>query len=188
MFVWLEDCHLFKGYYYTRPAGEAQRSGIEKMKYEDLSHEDFDAIVTGELTHYALWLEGEIIDIITDYFIGSDLKRSDFKRLLLLRDGLTFQDKIEIVRAMIPLFSQNTTTVNLKSLLKHVEDFKSWRNALAHGADVSEDDEKPELKVEVVTRSGKEKVVRITPKSHEVKMAEAEKLLSDLSAARKALR
>ncbi len=49
------------------------------MKYDDLSHEDFDAIVTGELTHYALWLEGEIINIIADYFIGSDAKRSDFK-------------------------------------------------------------------------------------------------------------
>ena len=158
------------------------------MKYEDLSHVHFDAIVTGELTQYALNLEGELIDIITEYFVQSDDKRSDFKRLLLLRDGLTFQDKIEIVRAMIPLFTQNATTINLKSLLKQVENFKSWRNALAHGTDVSEDNEKNELKIEVVTRAGKEKVVLITPKSHEAKIAEAEKLLSDLSAARKALR
>lgn len=158
------------------------------MKYEDLSHENFDAIVTGELTHYALWLEGELSDTVTGYFVASDEKKSDFKRLLLLRDGLTFQDKIEIVRAMIPLFTQNATTLKLKSLIKQVEEFKSWRNALAHGSDVSDNNEKPELKVEVVTRSGKEKVVHITPKSHESKMAEAEKLLSDLSAARKALK
>jgi hypothetical protein len=159
-----------------------------KMKYKDLSHEDFDAIVTGELTHYALWFEGEIINIITDYFLQSSPKRSDFKRLFLLRDGLTFQDKIEIARAMIPLFSEKAANVNLKLLLKQVEEFKSWRNALAHGADVSDDDTKAELKVEVVSRSGKEKVVHITPKSHETKMAEADKLLSELTAARKALR
>ena len=27
------------------------------MDYYSLSQEDFDAVVTGELTHYALWLE-----------------------------------------------------------------------------------------------------------------------------------
>ena len=158
------------------------------MKYEDLSHEDFDAIVTGELTHYALWLEDEIADMVVDYFLQSSRKKSDFKRLLLMRDGLTFQDKIDIVRAMIPLFGKNTTTIGLKLLLKHVEDFKSLRNALAHGVDVSDNDAKPELKVEVVSRSGKTKVVHITPKSHETKMAEVDKLLSDLISTRKALR
>jgi hypothetical protein len=158
------------------------------MKYEDLSHEDFDAIVTGELTHYTLWLEDEIADIIVDYFLQSSPKKSDFKRLLLTRDGLTFQDKIDIVRAMIPLFGKSTTTTGLKLLLKHVEDFKSLRNALAHGVDASDNDTKPELKVEVVLRSGKKKIVHITPKSHETKVDEVDKLLSDLITARKALR
>ncbi len=158
------------------------------MKYKDLSHEDFDAIVTGELTHYALWFESEIINIITDYFLRSSPKRSHFKRVLLLRDGLTFQDKIEIVRAIIPLFGKQGTTVTLKSLLKQVEDFKSWRNAVAHGVDASDDDTKAEIKVEVVLRSGKEKIFNITPESHQAKVAEAEKLLSELVAARKRLR
>ena len=27
------------------------------MDYHNLSHEDFDAVVTGEMTHYALWFE-----------------------------------------------------------------------------------------------------------------------------------
>ena len=158
------------------------------MKYEDLCHNDFDAIVTGELTHYALNLEGELIDIITNYFVTSVNKRSDFKRLMLYRDGLTFQDKIEIVRAMIPIFKEKSSAENMKSLLKQVEDFKSWRNALAHGTDVSEDKEKNELKIEVVNRAGKEKVVHITPKSHQAKIAEAEKLLSELEAVRKSLK
>ncbi len=72
--------------------------------------------------------------------------------------------------------------------MKEVEDYKSWRNALAHGIDVSSEKTKPELEVEVVSRSGKEKIVKITPESHKDKMAEAEKLLSDLTAARKKLK
>ena len=158
------------------------------MNYEDLSHEDFDAIVTGELTHYALWFEDEIMDIIIDYFLDSSSKRSDFKRLILLRDGLTFQDKIEIVYAMLPLLGKKAELVNLKSILKQVEDFKNWRNALAHGLDVSTDHTKPEISIEIVSRSGKEKTVHITPESHERKLDEAEKLLAELQKARKELR
>lgn len=73
------------------------------MRYEDLDKEDFDAIVTGELTHYAIWMEDEINRFITDYFIGDKSKSKDFRRLLLYRDGLTFQDKLEVARGMIPL-------------------------------------------------------------------------------------
>ena len=40
----------------------------KEIKYEDLDKADFDAIVTGELTHYALWHEGELNNIIEDYF------------------------------------------------------------------------------------------------------------------------
>ena len=66
------------------------------MEYQNLNKEDFDAVVTGELTHYALWLEEEVNNIISDYFIMDSKQRSQFKRFLLFRDGLTFQDKIEI--------------------------------------------------------------------------------------------
>ena len=45
------------------------------MKYEDLSHNDFDAIVTGELTQYAINLEGELIDIITEYLKSPENKK-----------------------------------------------------------------------------------------------------------------
>lgn len=157
------------------------------MNYDNLSHQDFDAVVTGEITHYALWFEEEVTGIIADYFLQTSPRKSDFQRLLLQRDGLTFQDKIEIVRAMCPLFGEKAVTVKLKAALKRIEDFKSWRNALAHGVDVSNDDDKPELKVEVVSRSGKEKVVHITAKAHEAKLAEAEALLDKLKAAREGL-
>jgi hypothetical protein len=88
---------------------------------------------------------------------------------------------------MIPLFPNNSTSIKLKSLLKKVEDFKSWRNALSHGTDVSDNEKKRELKIEVMTRAGKEKVIHITPESHEAKISEADKLLSDLNAVRKSL-
>lgn len=39
------------------------------MDYKVLSKKDFDAVVTGEITHYALWLENELNSIITNYFV-----------------------------------------------------------------------------------------------------------------------
>jgi hypothetical protein len=91
---------------------------MNPLDYEKLSKKDFDAVVTGELTHYAIWLEHGVIDIITDYFLGKSKRREDFKRLILLRDGLTFQDKLEIARAMIPLLEPRASQVGLSSLLK----------------------------------------------------------------------
>jgi len=157
------------------------------MKYNTLNKEEFDALVTGELTHYALWLEGEVNNIISDYFITDNRKRSEFERFLLHRDGLTFQDKIEIVRSMLPLFSVVAEELDLKSLLNEIEEFKSWRNALAHGLDVSPDDKAPLIRVEVVTRAGKVRVYEITPESHETTMKKTEDLLVRVQQARKKL-
>jgi hypothetical protein len=100
---------------------------------------ELDALVTGQLTHYALWLEDEVIGIISDYFAVPS-KKSDFDRLLLQRDGLTFQDKIEVVRAIVPLFKKREVASKLKSILGKVEKFKQVRNAFAHGRDVTPKD------------------------------------------------
>ena len=151
------------------------------MKYENLDKEEFDAIVTGELTHYALWLEDELNDIITGFFCRISHIQADFKRLILFRDGLTFQDKIEIVRGMIPLFDLNEETANaMKSILKRIEDFKSWRNAMAHGLDVTDDKFEGVLKVQVINRAGKEREIEISPESHRKKLEEAESTLTDI--------
>ena len=158
------------------------------MRYEDLSKEDFDAIVTGELTHYALWLENELNLIITDYFGVKETRREDFKRFILLRDGLTFQDKLEIVRGMLPLFGEAGTSINLKQLLKEVEGFKSWRNAMAHGQDVSGEKWDAKLNICITTRSGSEKTIEITPESHEKCLKDAEALLERVKAARETLK
>ncbi len=158
------------------------------MEYKNPCEEDFDAIVTGELTHYALWLEEELNNIISNYFIAIDAKRTEFKKFFLYREGLTFQHKIEILRGMLPLFGEVAEKVDLRFLLKQIEDFKSWRNALANGLDISPDDAVPHIKVEVVTRSGKEKVVDITPETHEAKMKETQELLVKIQDARKKLK
>ncbi len=157
------------------------------MNYRNLSKEDFDAIVTGELTHYAIWMENVLVDIISKQFC-QPARRVDFERLLLRRDGLTFQDKIEIVRAMLPQFSNQPAAQKFKHLLTKVEDFKANRNAFAHGTDVT-----PTINpgggicVEIVTRSGKEKVVSVTLESHQTTIKEAETLLKELHTLRNEL-
>ena len=159
------------------------------MKYRDLTKDDFDSIVTGELTHHAIWLEGELIGIISDYFLEGSTKTLDFERLLFRRDGLTFQDKIEIVRGMIPLFSNVDVVPQLKRLLLKVEEFKIFRNAFAHGLDVPPGKgDKLCLKIELIGRSGKEKTVEVTPETHEKHVDNLEILLKDLSKVRQDLK
>jgi hypothetical protein len=155
------------------------------MDYYSLSKEDFDSVVTGDMTHYALWLEDVANGIICEYFIGQSDKEDDFRRLILYRDGLTFQDKIEIIRAMLPLFGKPAEQCDLKGLLQEVEEFKAFRNALSHGFDRSDSNEPHKLIVEVVSRSGKEKRVEITPKSHEEQLVQAEHLYKRFKKARK---
>lgn len=158
------------------------------MNYHELDKEDFDAIVTGELTHYSLWLEEEINDFICDYFRVPLSRFNDFKRLLLYRDGLTFQDKLEIVRGIVPLLGNAAEAVDLKSLLKQVEDFKSWRNAMAHGHDVARAEDVAKLKIEIISRSGKQKEIEITPESHQRMISEVDVLLEKLKNARAKLK
>jgi hypothetical protein len=160
---------------------------MNPLDYEKLSKKDFDAVVTGELTHYAIWLEHGVIDIITDYFLGKSKRREDFKRLILLRDGLTFQDKLEIARAMIPLLEPRASQVGLSSLLKQIENYKSYRNAFAHGVDASAQAPGNHLRVELVSRSGKTKTVEVTSASHRKTMTDAQHLLEALTEARKQL-
>ena len=139
------------------------------------------------MTHYALWLEDVANGIICEYFIGPSDKEDDFRRLILYRDGLTFQDKLEIIRGMIPLFGEAGEKCNIKGLLKEVEEFKSWRNALAHGLDRTNPDEPHKLVVEVVTRSGKEKRIEITPESHAERLEQVMDLHSRFNKAREAI-
>jgi hypothetical protein len=156
------------------------------MDYKKLHREDFDAIVTGELTHYAIWLEDEIVQILADHF-SKKPARDDFVRLFLRRDGLTFQHKIEIARASLPLFGDPSAAAKLKVLLTQVEKFKGFRNAFAHGLDQTPDGADGEIHVGMVNRAGKETIQKVTPESHTAMMESAERLLLDVRSVREKL-
>jgi hypothetical protein len=153
------------------------------LKYSDLTKEDFDAIVTGEMTHFAIWLEDELVEMISDYFLQLPT-REDFQRLLLRRDGLTFQDKIEIVRALLPSFHNQVAAAELKSVLADIEEFKAKRNAFAHGRDVTPSTAAPALHIQTVNRSGKERILIVTPETHAALVAATETLLKKAQAIR----
>jgi hypothetical protein len=148
--------------------------------YAKLDAESFDAIVTGELVHQALHVEQVLVSIICDHFCREGVE-NDFRRLLLYRDGLSFQDKIEIVRALLPTLRPTDLASQLKTALQQAEELKSLRNAFAHGLDVvgiPGDD--LEIKIEIVGRSGKEKRISVTPTSHCQTMLQAEELVAKL--------
>ncbi|QLE97784.1 hypothetical protein [Neptunomonas phycophila] len=158
------------------------------MNYESLSQDEFDAFVTGELTHRALTLEDQINAIICEHFIGGCSPKEDlFRRLILDRDGLTSQDKIEIVRAMLPALGQPAIDSDLKGILGEVEKFKSERNAMAHGQCRTDSATPLKLRIRMVSRSGKEKIVEITPESHRKSIKKADDLIGRLAKAREAV-
>jgi hypothetical protein len=154
------------------------------MDYTNLSRTDFDTVVTGELTHRILQLEESVNGIIGDFFITEPSRREQFDQLILFREGLTFQDKIGIVKAIVPFFQIEADKLNLTSLLKKVEDLKSYRNAMAHGRDVGGGDSPPTLKIGIISRSGKKKEIEITSASHQKMMAEAKAVGKELVKAR----
>jgi len=147
--------------------------------YRTLSREDFDAIVTGELTHVAVWLELELETAIENYFAVRSDTREAFSRLILQREGMAFQTKIDIVRIIVSgnEFKQEYKD-QWKGVLLRIEEIKRVRNAMAHGKDVG--GQGLTIKVGYISRSGKETEIEIEPNSHAARMAEAEKLQDDL--------
>ncbi|MFH1642610.1 MAG: hypothetical protein ABIC04_06975 [Nanoarchaeota archaeon] len=145
------------------------------MKYSELSKEDFDAVVTGELTHLAIWIEEATKEFIIEFLKIPQETKNIFKTIILDREGLTFQDKIEIAQYMASSIGEKGKY--LKSLLNRIEEFKSWRNTLAHGMDVSDKKDSQEIKIEIITRAGKHKVLTITPETHQKHIKETEELL-----------
>jgi hypothetical protein len=156
------------------------------IKYERLQVDEFDAVVTGELTHMALHLEQMLSTIIISFFqVG---RQMEFRRIVLDRDGLTFQQKIDIVRCFLPLLNDETLRNDLKALLNDVEEFKSWRNAVAHGRDDGSSKDPLCLVVSLVNRAGRERVVEITKELHEKMLASMGVVLDKLAEANLAVR
>ncbi len=152
----------------------------EPEAYEELDLETFDAVVTGELVHQALHCEQALIGIIADHFCREGVE-TEFRRLLLYRDGLSLQDKIEIVRAMLPILRPVELASELKIALRKVEELKALRNAFAHGLDsVGAHGDDLSIVIEIVGRSGIEKEVTVTPASHCKIMQDADDLSKKL--------
>src|SRR5579862_149166 len=155
------------------------------MDYSKLDPGQFDAIVTGDLAHYDISLESGLCSIICDHFAPGH-RSADFRRLILDREGLTFQHKIDIVKAMLPFFPNQVAAHKLKGHLKKIEEYKDLRNALAHGKavtppDAPSDSNSLEFSVETVSRSGKRKeTIAITPKSRRALLWEMYAVILDL--------
>lgn len=147
------------------------------LDHSKLNKHDFDAIVTGELTHHSIWLEDAVAKFISDFFVLPEL-REVFNQLVLQRDGMSFQMKIEIVESLIPFFEDENAAKELRAALRDVRDFKTTRNAFAHGRDVTPSDlSSPALHIQTFGRTGKERISIVTPESHKKLTDDASKLL-----------
>lgn len=148
--------------------------------YFRLHQNEFDAIVTGEVAHYALWFEYELIAIISDYFVNP-LKQDDFNRIVLRREALTFSAKVDIVRSMKSLCLSEQYIKRFDDVLLRLSDFIQTRNSLAHGICVTPKNlERLEIHIEVISRGGNQKKVVITPESHVAMMMEAESIFKEI--------
>jgi hypothetical protein len=147
--------------------------------YTNLSKNDFDAIVTGELTHFCLWMEEEINAFILDYFLKGSSRKEHFKEVFFERECLTFQDKIDLIKATLNLYGTPEQRSTGKKMMKQVEDFKRVRNAFAHG---KEHHNSKELKIQIVllNRSGNKQTHEVTPESHSKFIDSAYSFLEEL--------
>lgn len=150
------------------------------MNYTELSKEDFDAVVTGELTHYAIWHESALEGFITNFFCFPQ-RSTLFTQLLMRRDGFTSQNKIEVIRSIIDILQiDDTKKKSWYATLKRIEDFKSFRNAFAHGLDITPFPYVGNLSIEIISRSGKEKKIEITQESYLILLQEGEETLKSI--------
>jgi len=152
---------------------------FEPVQYTKHNRQDFDAIVTGELAHYAIWMEEALAQIIASYFCKPALAKS-FKELVLRRDGMTFQNKIDLVRTILSEIASPEDAPHIKQTLNDVDELKEFRNALAHGLDVSPDESSLHIVIETISRTGKPRKFEITPENHAARMNKANSTLSSL--------
>lgn len=105
------------------------------MKYVDLDRVDFDAIVSGELTHYALWFEEQLEFFILAYFIDDSRVVDDFSSTFIHAREFTMSRKIEFVRKLLRS-RKFPRSDEFLSAISEVERIVALRNAMAHGRGV----------------------------------------------------
>jgi hypothetical protein len=147
------------------------------MKYDDLDRIWFDAIVTGELTHYALWFEEQLELFISAYFISDPRVEESFISTFVKSREFTISRKIEFARRLLKS-SKHLRADEFLTAFKELERIIAIRNAMAHGKDVGGKGLK--LKIEIASYGGKTKTIEITPESHSKIMESAEECLEKL--------
>lgn len=152
----------------------------KEINYSNLSPEDFDSVVTGELIKISIFLEHQINNFLSYYFTHGSSRKLDFRTFFLHGPYLGFQDKIDITRSIVTKYYPKVNKQEAVSILNHVESFKNLRNTFAHGFSSQEKKSgNSEIIVEITSRTGKIKKVVITPENHEQKLSEYRKLMKE---------
>jgi|GEM_PF-4721425 len=147
------------------------------MKYDDLDRIWFDAIVTGELTHYALWFEEQLEFLILAYFISDPRVNENFASTFVRSREFTMARKIELVKKILKS-SKHSRSDEFLAAFGGLEKIIAIRNAMAHGRDVG--GKGLELRIEIESYGGKTKTIKITPETHSQIMESAEQCLEKL--------
>ena len=105
------------------------------MKYNDLDRIWFDAIVTGELTHYALWFEEQLEFLILAYFISDPRVTDNFSSTFVRSREFTMARKTELVKKILKS-SKHSRSDEFLAVFGELEKIIAIRNAMAHGKDV----------------------------------------------------
>jgi hypothetical protein len=147
------------------------------MDYRDLDRAEFDAIVTGELTHYALWFEEQLDFLITVYFINDPRVIDRFSLIFLRSREFSTSRKMTLINSLLKGWADNRSKEFL-SVITEVEQIIAIRNAMAHGRDVGGTG--LDLLVAIQSHGGKTKNISITPDTHEEMLEVAERCLNKL--------
>lgn len=147
------------------------------MKYGDLDRVWFDAIVTGELTHYALWFEEQLEFLILAYFTDDPRVVDDFFSTFVRSREFTMARKIDFARKIVKN-SNHSRSGEFTVVFGELEKIIAIRNAMAHGRDVGGQGLK--LRIEIESYGGKAKTIEISPDTHSQIMDSAEQCLEKL--------
>jgi hypothetical protein len=148
------------------------------MKYQKLEREEFDAIVTGEMTHYALWFEDQLEALITLYFVDDPNVIELFEATFIRSRHFSLSQKLEFTKKLLRQWSDSKRSSEFKAVIEEVETLIAIRNTMAHGRDIGGTG--LELLIEIQSYGGKTKEISITPETHEAAMATAERCLTKL--------
>lgn len=156
--------------------------------FEYLSPQEFDIVATGEFTHFVLWIESVLEEIIATHFVASTAKQSDFVRLVLRPEGISTIHRIGIVKGILDsLDLTETDAKKWKAALNGAEKVIRRRNVLSHGIGLGPNPypAKGVLKIKLASRSGKYRILEISADQYRHIRASASSNITALQELRK---